>query len=51
MAKKLIDDLDACDIISTAFEKVPADADAAACKKAVFDEIHAALVKEGIIEF
>jgi len=51
MAKKLIDDLDACDIISTAFEKVPADADAAACKKAVFDEIHAALVKEGTIEF
>lgn len=54
MAEDLIDDLDAldaCDIISTAFRKVPADADAVACKKAVFDEIHAALVKEGIIEF
>ncbi|HHK0379371.1 TPA: hypothetical protein ACQQJB_003544 [Pseudomonas aeruginosa] len=51
MAKELIDNLDVGEIISTAFEKVPADADAAACKKAVFDEIHAALVKEGTIEF
>lgn len=51
MAKGLIDDLDVGGIIRAAFEKVPADADAAACKKAVFDEVHAALVKEGIFEF
>lgn len=51
MAKQLIDDLDIESIIEAAFEKVPADADAAACKWAVFDEIRVALVNEGILEF
>lgn len=51
MAKKLIEDLEAGDIISNAFEKVPEDADAATCKQAVFDGIHEALVENGTIEF
>ncbi|HGM8087214.1 TPA: hypothetical protein ACKP9S_003585 [Pseudomonas aeruginosa] len=51
MAKDLIEDLDTSEIIHNAFQKVPADANATSIEQALFDEIHAALVKEGTIEF
>lgn len=51
MAETLVQDLDVGEIISTAFAAVPDATDAAACKQAVFDAIHAALVKNGTIEF
>lgn len=51
MARNLVEDLDATEIISNAFSKLPADPGAIACEQALFDEIHAALVKQGTIEF
>lgn len=51
MAKDLIEDLDTCEIIHDTFQKVPEEADATRIEQALFDEIHAALVKEGTIEF
>ncbi|HEJ2342342.1 TPA: hypothetical protein ACWLUJ_006136 [Pseudomonas aeruginosa] len=51
MAKDLIEDLDAYEIIHDAFQKVPEDANATGIEQALFVEIHAALVREGTLEF
>ncbi|HDV6128537.1 TPA: hypothetical protein RJN57_006133 [Pseudomonas aeruginosa] len=51
MGKELADELDRSEILGEAYDKVSVPADAAALKQAAFDQVHAALVAKGVIEF